>query len=245
MKNDLPETAERENCEQNFRNSCTAFLRHNWAARTLCRHVSAGASVLEMGCGTGTGTNLFNSLGYRVTGLDTSSEAIQEAQRRFPQLSFKSVSTEDSVPPDTYDGIVALEVLEHIRDGARAAQQWKTSLKKGGVLILSTPNRRFNSDNPYTAPNRYHLKEFSLDELRSLFPDCSIRGISLRIFQNRFSNFWMRAFFFLFAFLLSPFEWKRSFISGADSFSRRDLLYGKMGYYFPRLSGGFLLVWKK
>jgi 2-polyprenyl-3-methyl-5-hydroxy-6-metoxy-1,4-benzoquinol methylase len=236
---------EREDLDIDFNRTAATFLRYDWAARTLCRRLPAMSNILEVGCGLGLGTCLFNSLGFKVTGVDASSETIDEARRRFPWLNFKKALAEEFTMPQSYDAIVALEVLEHISDWKRVVQNWKSSLKEGGILVLSTPNRVFNSENPHSPRNRFHLHEFSIDELQTLFPNCQVRGISLRIFKSRFDNLLVRSLFFLLTLTISPFELKRSFVGGAENFSRRDLIYGKLGYWFPQWSGGFLLTWKK
>ena len=48
----------------------------------------AGMSVLDVGCGIGTLSNLFHQCGAIVTGIDVSLESIQVARQRYPDIRF-------------------------------------------------------------------------------------------------------------------------------------------------------------
>src|SRR5439155_5119572 len=56
----------------------------------LCRlaHLPTGASVLDVGCGTGFDTWLMDRMGYRSLGVDTSHVAIEKARQRPGQARF-------------------------------------------------------------------------------------------------------------------------------------------------------------
>jgi len=64
-----------------------------------------------------------------------------------------------------FDSVVSLETLEHIRDQRAFLNNVKDSLKKGGKLILSTPNKMYASPFIPRPLNPYHIKEFYLGPL--------------------------------------------------------------------------------
>jgi SAM-dependent methyltransferase len=59
-----------------------------------------------------------------------------------------------------FNCVVSLETLEHIRDQSAFLDNVKDTLKKGGKLILSTPNKIYASPFLPKPLNPYHFKEF-------------------------------------------------------------------------------------
>ena len=64
-----------------------------------------------------------------------------------------------------FDSIVSLETLEHVRDQRLFLENVKGGLKKGGKLILSTPNKMYTSPFLPKPLNPYHANEFYLGPL--------------------------------------------------------------------------------
>ena len=48
--------------------------------------------------------------------------------------------TRTALPPASFDGIVAVEVLEHVEEDERFVQQVAQTLKPGGCFVMTTPN---------------------------------------------------------------------------------------------------------
>jgi SAM-dependent methyltransferase len=64
-----------------------------------------------------------------------------------------------------FDSVVSLETLEHIEDQGAFIDNVKDSLKEGGMLILSTPNKMYTSPFLPKPLNPYHVSEFYLGPL--------------------------------------------------------------------------------
>lgn len=227
--------------------NCGTFLRAEWAAAAIKAGLPAGAKVLEIGCGLGWASGVFNSLGLDLLSIDASEETVGEARRRYPELRFVVADAIDFPKPGAYDAIVAFEVLEHLDDGQKAAAKWKDSLKPGGRLFLSTPNRHYSMDNPAKPVNRHHLREYYPAELRQMFPGCELRGINLSVFRKaRWNSLPVRALFYLAAAAGAPFEDEKSYvIPGRGNFGKREMLYHLMGKRLPAFSEGLWLSWQK
>jgi SAM-dependent methyltransferase len=82
------------------------------------------------------------------------------------------------MPLGAVDGIVSLQVLEHLTDADRFLAESARALRPGGVLTLSTPNR-------LTFPagiNPFHVHEFDPTELADLlgrhFPEVRLVGVA-------------------------------------------------------------------
>lgn len=227
--------------------NCGAFLRAEWAARAMKAGLPAGARVLEVGSGLGWAADVFRRLGFEVFSIDASEEAVRESARRYPACHFERADAAEFVRRGEFDAVLAFEVIEHLRDWERAAANWKASLKPGGRLFLSTPNRRYSMDNPLKPANPHHLREFTPAELRGLFPGCELRGINLTVSRSlRWRSTYMRAIFRLAALLTAPFEDEKSYeIAGRANFNKREMLYHLMGKRLPAFSEGLWLSWRK
>jgi len=112
--------------------------RRNIVERILRRILGKQASILEIGCGTGGNLKLLGKFG-QVTGLDPSKEALDFCRSQ----GFSNVvegSAEDSkLPSESFDVLVALDVLEHIEDDARAFRECFRLLRDDGYLLITVP----------------------------------------------------------------------------------------------------------
>ena len=118
---------------------------HRWLDR--CR---PGGTVLEIGVGTG---DLFASLHGRfgeVAGFDVSVEMARLARRRLraarPEARGALLAADAQRIPlasMTFDGVVALDVLEHLPDPRAAVEEVVRVLRPGGLAFLTTPNPRW------------------------------------------------------------------------------------------------------
>lgn len=79
--------------------------------------------------------------GSRVLGVDVDSHAIEQASALYShdRLSY-SVLEGDELPELSLDGIVALEVLEHLTNPGNFLAWAHTHLVQDGILTLSTPS---------------------------------------------------------------------------------------------------------
>ena len=77
---------------------------------------------------------------------------------------------------ESFDTVVCLEVIEHIKEYKKALNEMKRVLKQGRTCITSTPNRETSDPD-----NKYHVIEFNYHELKSLldetFDDVEMRGV--------------------------------------------------------------------
>lgn len=102
--------------------------------------VDRGASVLDVGCGTGVATATLAAAGLDVTGIDLSPNMIAQAQQHNPGLEFRIGSMLDlEVADGSVGGLCAWYSIIHVPDEhlPRAFAEFRRVLGPDGVLLLA------------------------------------------------------------------------------------------------------------
>src|ERR1035441_8160251 len=74
----------------------------------------SGASILDVGCGSGVKAEILQKKGLKVTGIDFSEKMLEIARRRVPNGNFQLVDLyELSRFNEKFDGIFAQAILLH------------------------------------------------------------------------------------------------------------------------------------
>ena len=98
--------------------------------------------LLDAGCAWGYGTRHFTTKSREVVGLEPDPASAAVFRARYPHLRLVEGAMEDVPLEDgSFDVIVALDALEHVRDEQRSVAELYRLLKVGGVLIVTTPHR--------------------------------------------------------------------------------------------------------
>lgn len=105
--------------------------------------------VLDVGCGGGLFAEEMYSLGSHVHAFDESEDLIHEAKKHLKEnFSHSHINyyvgdacDESCYEKGAYDAVFAFEVIEHVSDPDLMLANIMSSLKVGGVLMLSAPNR--------------------------------------------------------------------------------------------------------
>ena len=112
----------------------------------LRRHVPPGGRVLEVGAGAGGNVAMLREWG-RVTALEPNPLAADHLERLAGRLAVEVVREAVPTPaPERlgrFDTIVALDVLEHIRDDAGALRFLRGRLRPSGTLVVTVPAFEF------------------------------------------------------------------------------------------------------
>jgi ubiquinone/menaquinone biosynthesis C-methylase UbiE len=100
--------------------------------------VSAGMSVLDVGCGPGYVCAASTERGARAVGLDFSKAMIAIARNMFPQIEFREGDALNLPFGDaSFDRVIANFSLLHIADPERACAQARRVLKPGGKFAFT------------------------------------------------------------------------------------------------------------
>lgn len=154
------------------------------------RHVNdksiAGKRVLDIGCGDGWIEKMLLEKGAkRVDGIDISSEVIKKAKKRRLKKVTYQVGDAISIPfnKNTFDAVVAFEVLEHIppHGEAKMFSEVFRVLKPGGDFFLSTPHKYWFAMLADPAWWLIGHRHYSLDNIRSYLNSSKLREKSLYV----------------------------------------------------------------
>lgn len=136
----------------------------------LAIEIAKDKDVLDIACGEGYGSNLLSKVARTVVGIDIDKKTINEAEYKYKTNNLSFVQCEATkllFDNNTFDVIVCFETIEHIKEYEKLIAELKRVLKKDGLLILSTPNKRTFSDQR-NHKNPFHIKEFYFDEFTYL-----------------------------------------------------------------------------
>jgi ubiquinone/menaquinone biosynthesis C-methylase UbiE len=98
----------------------------------------AGLRVLDVGCGTGHQLAALRSRGYEGAGVDASEAMLAYARENNPGAEIRNASV-DALPFETesFDVVVCIEVLRHLRDPRPAIGEMARVLKPGGIALAT------------------------------------------------------------------------------------------------------------
>lgn len=104
-----------------------------------------GEKIMDLGCGTGYYLFLLSNLPIRLylTGYDNDEKALNEAKDSLRNKGIEFIlgdSHKLNLRENSFNKIVASEVLEHLEDDEKALSEIYKILKPGGILLVSTPS---------------------------------------------------------------------------------------------------------
>ena len=95
-------------------------------------------AFLDLGCGDGDYSRIARDLGFSVVALDIDGERFKyKYEIKFHQCD---ITKEIPFPDNSFDYILFLETIEHLRNPYDVISKLRRILKSRGKLILSTPN---------------------------------------------------------------------------------------------------------
>jgi O-antigen biosynthesis protein len=156
------------------------YHRYLWAQALV-----SGQRVLDVGSGEGFGSALLADRAREVVGIDIDERTVEHSQLNWaaPGLEFHVASATDmsAFEDDSFDAVVAFEVIEHVLEQEQVLAEVARVLTPGGLLIVSTPDRHVYSDTT-GQENPFHERELTEAELRALL---SRHFGSLELFGQR------------------------------------------------------------
>ena len=127
------------------------------------------SNILDIGCGTGYGSDLLAKSFGGVYGVDISQDAIDYAKKNWQRENIMfSIGSGTEIPfkQNTFDITVAFEVFEHIKDWSKFLSELKRVTKRNGMIYISTPNKNIYSPGTKKPINPHHFFEMTEDQFR-------------------------------------------------------------------------------
>lgn len=122
-------------------------------------------NLLEVGCGTGKGIEVFSPLCESYTAIDKNTALLTHLGNKYPQYRF----IDAFIPPfkgiadESMDSLITLQVIEHIEDDHAFLKEVNRVLKVGAKAVIATPNKKMS-----LTRNPWHVREYMADELHTL-----------------------------------------------------------------------------
>jgi SAM-dependent methyltransferase len=141
-----------------FYNLLDLLLLRTWHVHKELRNWASGKrsqtiNILDAGSGYGQYTYYLSGMSsnWRIFAVDVKEEQIADSNRFFAQIGrpYVRFAVADLVTfqqPETYDLALSVDVMEHILEDVEVFKNIHASLKKGGMLLISTPSDQGGSD---------------------------------------------------------------------------------------------------
>ncbi len=100
--------------------------------------------VFEIGCGTGVATIPLSKYVKEITATDISANMIQKARKKAKEklreniTFYKGELTQMEIDPESYDVVVAYNVLLYMKDQEEVIEKIHEILKPGGIFLSAT-----------------------------------------------------------------------------------------------------------
>ncbi|MFA5293179.1 MAG: class I SAM-dependent methyltransferase [Phycisphaerae bacterium] len=158
--------------------------------------------ILELGCGRGLLAAKLLRFG-KVKAVDLAEKTIEDNRKFYPEIEFEVADLSKPIRFDTqFDMVVSMEVIEHLPYNLQEQliKNAYDSLKTGGHLILTTPNKTAQQEHKIKLfqPIEDHLTVQEIEKLvAKYFVIINIFTVIYR-FKSRFIDIlWKRLFYFI------------------------------------------------
>ena len=169
-----------------------------------------GQEIIDIGIGTGLGSELFHCAGLRVVGLDISEEMLDACRAK--GCVERLVRHDLTVFPypfenDSFDHAVSTGVFQFFENLAPIFQEVNRILKSGGIFVFVTGDRRQGEDAAAVVPPEHSRTTASVRMYRhsSLEVHLWLEESGFHLFETREFSVWIdttrSGLFFLCAYL--------------------------------------------
>ncbi len=134
------------------------LLLRTWHVKRALRKITEGSeheiNILDAGCGFGQYTwqlTRMNSL-WKIKAVDIDSEHVSDCSSFFTKtgltdrVTFQTLDLTKLSENKCFDLILSVDVMEHIEEDEKVFENFFSSLRDNGTLIISTPSDKGGSD---------------------------------------------------------------------------------------------------
>lgn len=150
------------------------YFENRMSMRVIARHIletaKQNARILDVACGHGSIDRELAKAGFTVKGIDLNPNRVNELKPYI--FDAECTDVDNMVGENSYDILIALEMLEHVPDVKRTLKKMWTLLAPGGLLYLSVPNE-------YKIDHEQHVRLFDKDSMICLLQGGGFRILSV------------------------------------------------------------------
>ncbi len=95
----------------------------------------AGERILDLGCGTGHLAHEIAESGAQVTGIDASTEMIEQACRAYPGIEFRVADARDFSFSTQFDAVFSNAALHWVPEAEQVVERIASALRPGGRFV--------------------------------------------------------------------------------------------------------------
>lgn len=167
------------------------------------------ARVLDVGCGIGTYVRRFRQFSEDVHGVEVEADRVAEASAELPNI-VQAVGEDLPYPDGHFDLVFSNEVIEHVDDDRRTAEEMARVTRPGGAIVVFAPNRLYPFEThgawfgkryvfgnvPFVnwLPDRLrvrfapHVRAYTMGGIEALFEGLPVRVVHHRVIYPGFDN---------------------------------------------------------
>ncbi|WHY66896.1 class I SAM-dependent methyltransferase [Neobacillus sp. SuZ13] len=112
-----------------------AFVSHFGGNLLQWLALKPGEKVLDLGCGTGDLANQMKQMGATIIGIDKSENMVQQAQKKYPGLTFRVQEAATMNYRNEFDAVFSNATLHWVKTPKQALQSIYQALKPGGRFV--------------------------------------------------------------------------------------------------------------
>lgn len=166
--------------------------------------------ICEVGCGTGSLSNILGERGFKVDAFDINNKAIELAKKFNLNNNVRYFSKDilNSENSKKYDAVVSADVLEHIEEDQKAIDNMSLLLRKKGLIFITVPikekyRRKFDDRSG-------HFRRYESIDL-----EIKMKKSGLEVLKTRYFNF---PFLWIWYFLIFlPYSNRKETLSSTNS----------------------------
>lgn len=130
---------------------------------TILDFAPENKKILDVGCGDGLITFLLSKKNNTVWGIDNNTTAIKLAKEKTKSKLFFKKDIYKIKYENEFDCVILSDIIEHLKNPSKAIENSFITLKKEGILILSTPLSLNNG-----MIDKFHFKEYTEEQIIDL-----------------------------------------------------------------------------
>jgi SAM-dependent methyltransferase len=157
---------------------------HRYAYTVVEDYAASGDRLLEIGFGEGYGAEIVGPWVAEYVGVDVEQAVVDHAEEAYGRAGVSFVHYDGGrlpFPDGAFDLVIAFQVLEHVDDPQALLREASRVARPGAPVLVATPNRNHRVAAGERPWNRYHVREFSPEELQSamrgVFDEIELFGI--------------------------------------------------------------------